>query len=111
MPYKDQPPFLDVLNKLLDDAHALDITIIDVRKQTTITDFMIVCSGRSTRHVKAIAEQIMVGMKTADLPALHHSGLDGSEWALIDFGDCIVHVMQPDCRAFYNLEALWQDSH
>lgn len=104
----DTHPNLSNLIKLLDDAHAIDVHVIDVSKQTTITDYMIVCSGRSSRHVKAIAEQVIVGMKAASLPALNHSGLDGSDWALVDFGDFIVHIMQPDCRAFYNLEELWE---
>ena len=105
----DKHPKIIKLLKVLDDAQAIDVHVIDVSKQTTITDFMVICSGRSSRHVKAIAEQVMVGMKAADMPVLNHSGLDGSDWALVDFGDFIVHVMQPDCRAFYNLEELWEN--
>ena len=105
----DTHPFLSTLLKSLDDTQANDVTVIDVSKQTTITDFMIICSGRSSRHVKAIASQIMELMKTAGLPAINCNGMESGEWALIDFGDFIVHVMQPDSRDFYNLEGLWQD--
>jgi len=105
----DTHPFLSTLLKSLDDTQANDVTVIDVSKQTTITDFMIICSGRSSRHVKAIASQIMDLMKTAGLPAINCNGMESGEWALVDFGDFIVHVMQPESRDFYNLEGLWQD--
>jgi ribosome-associated protein len=103
-----------LLNKLvsaLEDIQAIDIEAIDVQNQTAITDYMIVCSGRSSRHVRAIAETMMVTMKEAGLPALHHTGLDSGEWALVDFSDFVLHVMQPTARSFYNLEGLWQASH
>ena len=104
----DKYPQLKKILKALDDIHAIDVTVIDVSEHTTITDFMVVCSGRSSRHVKATAEYIMEQMKTTELPALGNSGLAGGDWALVDFGDVIVHVMQPESRAFYNLEGLWQ---
>jgi len=106
---QDKNPLLTTLLKSLDDTQAHDITVIDVSKQTTITDYMIVCSGRSSRHVKAIAQQIIELMKIAGLSAIHSTGVQGGEWALVDFGDYIVHVMQPDSRSFYNLEGLWQE--
>ncbi len=105
----DKNPLLNTLVKALDDAKANDIMVINVSKQTTITDFMIICTGRASRHVKAIAQQTMEQMKAAGLPALNCNGMETGEWTLIDFGDFIVHVMQPDARAFYNLEGLWQD--
>lgn len=101
---------ISALIKALEDIKAIDIVVIDVREQTSITDFMIICSGRASRHVKAIAEQIMPVMKAIGFPAIHMSGLDSCEWALIDFGDFVVHVMQPDCRSFYNLEDLWKSN-
>lgn len=107
---KDEKRFLTMLQEALDDIQAKDIITIDVREQTTITDYMVICSGRSSRHVKAIAEQTIEKMKSAGLPALSRSGLDSGEWALIDFGEIILHVMQPESRAFYNLEGLWQEA-
>lgn len=99
---------LKALLQGLDDLQAIDVTVIDVHDQTAITDFMIICSGRSSRHVKAIAENVMEHMKSQQLPALSVNGLDTGEWTLVDFGDFVVHVMQPESRAFYNLEGLWQ---
>ncbi|MDP3561247.1 MAG: ribosome silencing factor [Legionellaceae bacterium] len=101
---------LATLIKALEDIQASDIIVLDVREQTTITDFMIICSGRASRHVKAIADHIMPIMKEVGLPTLHLSGLESGEWVLVDLGDFVIHVMQPDCRSFYNLEALWQDN-
>ena len=105
----DKNPMLKKLLQALEDIQAIDVTVIDVSQHTTITDFMVICSGRSSRHVKAIAEYIMEQMKTTGLPALGNSGLAGGDWALVDFGDVVVHVMQPESRAFYNLEGLWQN--
>lgn len=106
---QDTNPLLSTLLKGLDDAQAIDVTVINVSKHTSITDYMIICSGRSSRHVKAVAELTMEHMKTAGHPAMNHNGLEGGEWALVDFGDFIVHVMQPEIREHYNLEGLWQD--
>lgn len=93
----------------LDDIQATDIKVIDVRQQTTVTDYMIVTSGRASRHVKAIAQKVMEDMKSAGLPSLSSTGLESGDWALIDFGDFILHVMQAESRQFYNLEGLWEE--
>jgi ribosome-associated protein len=98
---------LNTLQRILEDIQAIDIRIIDVKSHTTITDYMVVCSGRSSRHVKAIADYAMEHMKLAGIPSIHCTGLDNGEWALIDFGDMIVHVFQPSIREYYNLEGLW----
>jgi ribosome-associated protein len=109
MMHDKKNPILDTLLKILDDAKAIDVTVIDVRNQTTITDYMVICSARSSRHVKAIGSQLMELMKAAGFMPMNHNGLEGGEWGLIDFGDAIVHVMQPETRAFYNLDELWQE--
>jgi ribosome-associated protein len=106
----DKNPLLDKLISSLEDIQATDITVLDVMDQTTITDYMIICSGRSSRHVKSIAQQIIENMKVAGLPAISSTGLQSGDWALVDFGDFIVHIMQKDSRALYNLEDLWQSS-
>lgn len=103
-----QQTLLKDLQKSLDDIHAIDLVIIDVREQTSITDYMLICSGRSARHVKAIAEAVVEQMKAKGLVALSQNGLEVGEWALIDFGDFVLHIMQASSRAFYNLEGLWQ---
>ncbi|MCE3043734.1 MULTISPECIES: ribosome silencing factor [Legionella] len=99
---------LNQLLTYLDDIHANDIKVLDVKEQTTITDYMIIASGRSSRHVKSIADFVMEKMKADGYPALSENGIEHGDWALVDFGDYVLHVMQPDSRAFYNLEALWE---
>lgn len=104
----EQPAELKQLLHILDDNQAVDIVTIEVSNQTSVTDFMVICNGRSSRHVKAIAMNTMEKMKQAQVAILGSHGLDSGEWALIDFGDFVLHVMQPDARSFYNLEGLWQ---
>lgn len=104
---KDNPQ-LNVLLHALDENHAIDITVIDVKDHTSITDYMIICSGRSSRQVRAIAENVMLAMKQQGLPAIGAHGIDEGDWALIDFADFVVHIMQPATRDFYNLEGLWE---
>lgn len=103
-----QAPFLKPLLQALDEIQATEVVTIDVSKQTSVTDYMIICSGRSSRHIKAIADLVLEHMKATGLRALSEHGIESGEWALIDFGDIILHIMQPETRAFYNLEELWQ---
>ncbi|EHL30263.1 ribosome silencing factor [Legionella drancourtii] len=104
-----QNPMLPKLIHALEDIQAVDIKVIDVHKQTTITDYMIIASGRASRHVKAVAQKVMEDMKMAGLPALNCTGMETGDWVLVDFGDFIVHIMQPESRQFYNLEGLWEE--
>ena len=71
---------------------------------------MIICTGRSSRHVRAIAQSAMDTLKTAGLPSLSNTGLLTGEWALVDFGSMVLHVMQDECRERYQLESLWQSN-
>ena len=100
-------PQLPILLQALEDIQAIDVVTLNVSQQTSITDYMVICSGRSSRHVKAVADAVIVKLKSIGLPPLHVSGLESGDWALVDFGDCILHIMQPDSRSFYCLEALW----
>jgi ribosome-associated protein len=106
MPSKNS--MLDKLLQVLDDIQAMDVKVLDLREQTTITDYMIIASGRSSRHVKAVAQTVLEAMKASGLPALSATGLEFGDWVLIDFGDYIVHIMQPEVRQYYNLEGLWE---
>lgn len=105
-----QPTTLQKLLFFLQDIQAIDVQVIDVSRQTTVTDYMIISTGRSSRHVKAIAETVLEKMKEIKIMPLSVHGLASSDWALVDFGDYVLHVMQPESRAYYNLEGLWQDN-
>jgi len=92
----------------LEDLKGSDITIIDVQGKTSVTDFMVIASGTSSRHVKSLAENVLEKVKEQGVRPLGSEGLDGGEWALLDLGDVVVHVMQVATRQFYDLERLWQ---
>jgi len=92
----------------LDEMKGADIVAIDVRSLTTITDYMVICTGRSTRHVKALAESVAVKGKAVHAPLVRTEGDDESEWIVVDLGDVVVHVMLAATRAFYSLEDLWE---
>ncbi len=92
----------------LEELKAKDITTIDVRGKTSVTDFMVIASGTSSRHVKSLAENVLEKVKEQGVRPIGNEGLDGGEWALLDLGDVVVHVMQVATRQFYDLERLWQ---
>jgi len=91
----------------LDDGKAQDIVKLDVRDLTTVTDYMIVASGTSNRHVRALANAVADKSRAAGHRAAGIEGEEGSEWVLLDLQDALVHVMLPRVREFYNLEKLW----
>ena len=91
----------------LDDMKAEDTTSIDLRGKTTIADTMVVTSGRSNRHVGAVADRVLEDLREAGVPDARVEGMPHCDWVLIDAGDVIVHVFRPEVRAFYNLEKMW----
>ncbi len=91
----------------LDDSKAEDITVIDVKGKTTVTDWVVVATGTSSRHVKSLANSVFVAAKDAGKTPLGSEGQTEGEWVLVDLGDVIVHVMQRQVREYYDLESLW----
>ena len=100
----------DLVVDALDDVKARDIVRLDVRDVTTVTDFMVVASGTSNRHVKALVDNVAEKAKAAGHRAIGIEGEEGGEWVLLDLQDTLVHVMLPKVREFYNLEKLWSIS-
>ncbi|HRF08971.1 MAG TPA: ribosome silencing factor [Xanthobacteraceae bacterium] len=104
---KKEPALLSLILKQLDEDKAEDTMPIDVQGRTSIADHMVVTSGRSNRHVAAIAEHLVEALsKAGHKPRLE--GLPAADWVLIDAGDIIVHVFRPEVREFYGLERMWQ---
>ena len=91
----------------LEDIKARDITTFDVRQQTSLYDTLVIASADSTRQVKALANHVRDKLKEAGATILGVEGAEAGEWVLVDAGDIVVHVMQPNVRAYYNLEELW----
>tara|TARA_R110001592_G_scaffold6045_5_gene32801 strand:- start:1052 stop:1396 length:345 start_codon:yes stop_codon:yes gene_type:complete len=92
----------------LEEVKGRDIVALDVRGISGITDFMVVCSGTSNRHVKSLANNVWVEVKKRGIVPLGIEGENAGDWVLVDFGDVVVHVMLPEARLFYDLERLWQ---
>jgi len=98
---------LDVVLDTLDDAKAEDVVTIDIKGKTSIGDQMVVASGRSQRHVGAVADHLVRKLKDEGYGRARVEGLPHCDWVLIDAGDIIVHIFRPEVREFYNLEKMW----
>ena len=91
----------------LEDIKAFDIVSIDIRKQASIADYIIIASASSSRQAKALAENVRDKMQKINIPLIGLEGTSGSEWVLVDLGDIIIHIMTPSTRLHFNLEELW----
>ena len=100
---------LKTIQTVLEDAKALDIVVVDLAGKTPIADFMVVASGRSQRHVGAVADQISRTLRAQGFGRPRVEGLPHCDWVLIDGSDVIVHIFRPEVREFYNLEKLWSE--
>lgn len=93
------------------EKKALDLKILEVTGLSSLTDYLIIATGTSDRHVQAVAEEIRLGMKRDhDITPMAVEGMDEGRWVLIDYGDVMVHVFQPQMREFYDLEGLWSEA-
>ncbi|BCM22249.1 ribosome silencing factor [Mesorhizobium sp. J8] len=99
---------IDTVLASLEDSKAENIVSIDIQGKSSLGDYMVIASGRSHRHVSAVADHLLKALKDAGLGAARVEGLASADWVLIDSGDIIVHVFRPEVREFYNLEKMWQ---
>lgn len=102
---------LKVVLTSLEDSKAEDLAPIDIIGKSSLADYMVVASGRSHRHVSAIADRLLGDLRDAGGHDLRIEGLRTGDWVLIDAGDVIVHIFRPEVRAFYNLEKMWRADH
>lgn len=102
------PDLITLIVDKLDDLKAQDVQVLDVSKQTSITDYMIIATGTSSQHVRSIAQYLYEETKKAGHRPIGVEGEESGEWVLLDLVDAIVHVMLPETRAYYELEKLWQ---
>ena len=98
---------VDVILASLDDSKAEDLIKIEISGKSSLADYMIVASGRSHRHVGAIADQVLRDLKTAGFGSAKVEGLPHCDWVLVDAGDVIAHIFRPEVREFYNIEKMW----
>ena len=98
---------LDLVITSLENSKAEDIVTLELDPGAALADAMVVASGRSARHVSAIAERLMDDLRKAGFKGYSVEGLENADWVLIDLGDIIVHVFRPEVRELYNLEKLW----
>lgn len=90
-----------------DDMKAADIVIIDVREKSSLTDYMVLCTGNSKRHVSSIAEHVSDQARAANMIPLGIDGEKEGDWVVLDLGDVMLHIMQDEHRNIYQLEKLW----
>ena len=99
---------VELTRESLDEMKATDIQVIDIQGKSSMTDFVILASGTSTRHVKSIANNVQVRVKEAGETPLGAEGEREGEWCLVDLNSIIVHIMLPEVRDFYKLEKIWE---
>jgi len=97
---------VDALQEALEATKGVDIVRIDVRGKTSLTDYLLIASGNSVRHLVALKDAVLERAKSRRVRPIGIEGED-SDWLLVDFADCVVHLMRPETRAFYDLERLW----
>ncbi|EEG78124.1 ribosome silencing factor [Dethiobacter alkaliphilus] len=104
---QDVEKLVNLVEEAAEEKKANDITILDVGKVSVVADYFVIASGGSRTQVYAIADNIMEKMKEAGYDLLHREGYNEGVWVLLDYGDIVVHIFQPEERSFYNLERLW----
>lgn len=99
---------LETVMTCLEDSKAEEITTIDIQDKSALADYMVIASGRSNRHVSAVADHLLRELKSLGFKSIKVEGLQSADWVLVDIGDIIVHLFRPEVREFYALEKMWQ---
>ena len=99
---------VEIIRGAMDELKALDINVLSVTGKTHMTDYMVVCSGTSNIHIRAIADRILERLKEHDIKGVRREGYNEARWILMDFGDVVAHVFDPEDRQFYALEEFWE---
>jgi ribosome-associated protein len=107
VPSHSSDKLLDLIRGWLDEAKAENLVTIDIKRKSSLGDYMVVATGRSDRHVGAIAEQLQAKLKDEGYGKARIEGRPQCDWVLIDVGDIIVHVFRAEVREFYNIEKMW----
>ena len=95
--------------RILDEKQARRIKLLLVENQTSLTNYFVICEGRSSTHINALADEITERLEKAGMPILHSEGYDTGNWVALDYASVIVHIFDRSTREFYNLEHLWKD--
>lgn len=95
--------------EILDGKKARELDVIDISGVSVLADYFIICSGTSTTHIRALADELDFKMAESGYNTLHKEGYDSARWILLDYGDVIVHIFHEEDRSFYKLERLWSD--
>lgn len=98
---------VDTISTALDALKARDVTLLDVRGLTDVTDYLVVASATSSRHLKSLAQNLVETGKKSGFQPIGVEGMESADWVLVDYGDAVVHIMMPETRQFYELEKLW----
>lgn len=101
---------VDIAHRAAEDKKARDITVLDISQISIICDYFLICTGRSSTQVQAVAEYIQDQLEEANIRPLRREGFREGTWVLLDYGDVVIHVFQEMERNFYNLERLWGDA-
>jgi len=101
---------LRLVVRAADSKQARDLTVLDLRERTLMTDYFVLCSGASSTHIRTIVDSVLEAMKRAGKGGIRVEGYAAASWVLMDYGDVVVHVMEPDRRDYYQLESLWEDA-
>ncbi len=104
-------PYLQLVIKIMQENNAQDIRLLDMQEVCSFTDYFLICSGTSSRHIRSVSDLILEGLKkSGDLPS-SVEGYRSADWVLIDFLNFVVHIFSQETRKFYNLERLWETAN